>query len=159
MPLTTCPDCRASVSKSAPACPRCGRPQPFPPPPAHPHLRTIIIAGVVLVLAAFLWMQPLGEWLQEQAAEAGRQAEIRDDARVRQKLQSEHDARFRLVTPAEIVPGRQLYMATRPVARVEALDTRTIEGKIGPAALVRRDTGGTEWLPIEIITQFYDVPR
>ena len=33
MPLTTCPDCQASVSTRAPSCPHCGCPLGGPQPP------------------------------------------------------------------------------------------------------------------------------
>lgn len=65
MALITCPDCQASISDAAPACPKCGRPMHAPaakPPPLPARARPapkqsiprlLVLLGLLAVAMAF----------------------------------------------------------------------------------------------------------
>ena len=55
MPLTTCPDCSASVSDAAPACPKCGRPLAAGAPPRGIGASLLRIVGMILGVVGIAW--------------------------------------------------------------------------------------------------------
>ena len=59
MKLAPCPDCKRVISRSAIACPNCGRPitaSDFPPPPEAQRfpIGTIILAAIIVLIILML---------------------------------------------------------------------------------------------------------
>jgi len=84
MKLAPCPDCKRIISRSATACPNCGRPiaaSDFPPPHERERfpIGTIILAAIVVLIIMMLALNaPTG---------------ISDDDRMRQLKKAEETGR------------------------------------------------------------------
>jgi hypothetical protein len=96
MPLTTCPDCERLVSDQAPACPRCGRPQPValvtidPSTDRSTRSKSIlsrpfsVLAIIAIGLFFFIKIRQATSELEDSIAGVSRPVEKSDDDRLRE---------------------------------------------------------------------------
>lgn len=71
MNLAPCPDCKTMISRSATACPKCGRPitpADLPPPPKREGfpVGTVIVAAIVVIIILLLAMKASNDKQEDQ---------------------------------------------------------------------------------------------